>query len=196
MTTPHCPEHGRLVLDLALGALDDEQAAAAEDARSSCPACSNWWRAELEGEAAQRVDSAVAEVLGRLVLPARRRHHRWMALAAVAVMTFGVGALWLVREPAQDPSLSAGSAPTEAVAVIRSFDFEEETPVVRIDPPVVPVEETRTQALATATTEPAIAAEIVIADSAATPGSTTRDGDSIFAGGFENGDLSGWVPST
>jgi len=93
MRTPDCPDHGRLVLDLAQGQLDEICAAQAEAIRSSCPVCSAWWHAELEGELAVSLDGVVAQAFDQFQ-PARRRLPAWMPAAAAAALAVGAGALW------------------------------------------------------------------------------------------------------
>ena len=93
MRIPTCPEHGRLVLDLALGRLDDQAAAEAESVRTSCPECAAWWRAELEGELAHRFDHSI-ETAFESFSPARRRRPAWMPVAAAAALAVGGGLLW------------------------------------------------------------------------------------------------------
>ena len=93
MRIPSCPEHGRLVLDLALGRLDDQAGAEAESVRTSCPECAAWWRAELEGEVATRLDRSV-ETVFESFSPSRRRRPAWMPVAAAAALAVTGGLVW------------------------------------------------------------------------------------------------------
>jgi hypothetical protein len=94
MRAPACPDHGRLVLDLALGRLDDRSAVAAEAIRLSCPECAGWWRSELEGAAASAVDQAVGSAFAAFQPPASSRVARWLPVAAAATLAAGAGLLW------------------------------------------------------------------------------------------------------
>jgi hypothetical protein len=93
MKAPACPEHERLVLDLAQGRLDDAAAAEADAVRTGCPVCSAWWREELEGDLAATLDTAVEQAFDQFT-PARRRIPAWMPAAAAAVVAVGAGVLW------------------------------------------------------------------------------------------------------
>jgi len=189
MIFPNCPDHGRLVLDLALGRLDDDAAAEAESVGESCPVCRAWWQEQLEGGAAQVVDEAVASTFSGLRLPARRRSHGWMAAAAAVVMALGVGTIWVSQSRT---SMDEVTAPR--TALIQTLDFESweaagEFALVEApdpDPAIVvrPVAQ-RVISEETLITE-ASSAEVVVEDSS----------ESLFAGSFESGDLSAWVPST
>jgi hypothetical protein len=190
MTVPDCPEHGRLVLDLALGRLDDASATEAESIRERCPVCRAWWRAELDGEAAEVVDRAVVEALGSLELPRRTRRFGWAAAAAAVVMALGVGAIWRAEQPRE----VAPTAP-ERVAVIRSFDFEDAAavaPLIRSEqlPVAVPVQVEPEAA------QPAVVAEATAEATATLPVEAAEPAvdEPLSADGFETGDLSGWDP--
>ncbi len=93
MRIPTCPEHGRLVLDLALGRLDDQAGTAAESIRTSCPECAAWWRAEFEGDLAHHLDRSI-EIAFESFRPARRRRTMWMPAAAAAALAVSGGLLW------------------------------------------------------------------------------------------------------
>ena len=110
MHSPNCPDHGRLVLDLAMGRLEDAAALEAESASTSCPVCRGWWLERFEGGPAGVVDEAVAATFSNLQLPARRRGYGWMAAAAAVVMTFGVGTIWMLQ----------GTTPTEETPTLRA----------------------------------------------------------------------------
>lgn len=118
MRAPHCPNHGRLVLDLALGRLEDGPAAAAEEVRASCPICSAWWRAELEGPAATELDTVLQSTIAEFMPPARRRVARWLPVAAAATLAAAAGLFWH-QHRAQPPVLT--HADQKAVTV-ESFD--------------------------------------------------------------------------
>jgi hypothetical protein len=194
MISPNCPEHGRLVLDLALGRLADDEAVRAEKVRYDCSVCRDWWREQFEGEDAALIDEAVASVFADLDLPTRRRKHGWLAVAAAAVMTVGVGALWMARDPQP-----VEPAAVEQSAAIQVINFE--------DPDLVPVVVTTSADLReeNAVSPPAfVPATIKAEDSngtmvaSATPTEEMTEGeDMLFAGGFESGTTAGWgVPST
>lgn len=93
MHAPDCPDHGRLVLDLALGRLDDRTAIEAEAVRRECPSCAAWWRSELEA-ASVTVDQAVGAVFAAFEPPARSRAARWLPVAAAAALAVGAGVFW------------------------------------------------------------------------------------------------------
>lgn len=200
MISPNCPEHARLVLDLALGRLDDGSAAEAEVARETCPVCRIWWRAELGGEDMAQVDDVVASVFNDLELPDRRRGHGWLALAAAAVMALGATTLWLVQSPTTQSPGSVEPVIVERMAAIGSMDFEAPSaiPAQVVRPSndfgrmFVAVEngdsQTGNQHLG--------AGEIVTADAGAEHGPVAAESESLFSGRFESGDLGDWVPST
>ena len=188
MIAPSCPDHDRLVLDLALGRLDDEAAAEADAVIESCAVCGAWWRERFEGATADGVDEVVASTLGELRLPARRRSHRWLAAAAVAVMVFGASALWLTRE--------TGTAAPERVEVtaIQSIDFED----AELQPLAIAasadLDERQVTQQAAFSPAPVRAEEIRIAE--APPIDAEINPEPLFNGGFESGDLTGWGSGT
>jgi hypothetical protein len=94
MKIPSCPNHGRLVLDLAQGRLDDSSAAEAETVRSTCPECSEWWRNELEGDLSNRIDRSVEAAFESFRPATHRRRSIWMPAAAAAALVVGGGLLW------------------------------------------------------------------------------------------------------
>ena len=188
MISPHCPDHGRLVLDLALGRLDDDAAAEAESISESCPVCRVWWQEQFEGGVAEVVDDAVAAAFTDLELPVRRRSHGWMAAAAAVVMALGVGAIWVSQSATTMDEVLA-----PRTASIQTFDFEipetaGEFVMVEVpDPDPAPVVHPVAQRVIVEETLIAEAspAEVVVEDSS----------ESLFAGSFESGDLGAWVPS-
>jgi hypothetical protein len=118
MRAPHCPDHDRLVLDLALGRLEDAPAAAAEQVRESCPICSAWWRTELEGPAAAALDPVVNASIAAFEPPARRRVLRWLPVAAAATLAVAAGLLWQ-QHRAQPPVLTHADP---AEVTVENFD--------------------------------------------------------------------------
>ena len=189
MNSPNCPDHGRLVLDLALGRLDDVAAFEAETISESCPVCREWWREQFCGDVAAVVDEAVAVTFSDLQLPRRRRGYGWMAAAAAVVMTLGVGTIWVSQGTG---SLAEVEAPR--MASIQTITFEPSDATAEFvlieapDPEPVLVE-------GSAVLEPLVE-EILIADAAPTEVVVDRPSDALFAGGFESGDLGAWVPTT
>ena len=111
MHAPACPDHGRLVLDLALGRLDDRTAVEAEAVRLACPACAGWWRSELEGAAASAVDQAVASTFAAFQPPAARRTARWLPVAAAAALAAGAGLLWYQHGAVSPPGSTTAPGP-------------------------------------------------------------------------------------
>jgi hypothetical protein len=200
MMSPNCPDHGRLVADLALGRLDDADALRAEELRESCADCRRWWQQQFSGEAHDRVDDVVASALAGLRLPARRRGHGWMALAAAVIMAFGATSLWLIQRPVQPGPVinDRDSTPIERVATIRTLDFEsadDEMLVVHsaAEPAEEPVAERAVSHPPVVDVEPVA----LIAQTALPPPETTADKpEALFSGDFESGDLSDWGPST
>jgi len=187
MISPNCPDHGRLVLDLALGRLDDEAAGKAESVRESCPVCRAWWHEHFESDAAQAVDDVVAVTFSDLQLPARRRSHRLMAAAAAVVMAFGVGTLWVsLNSPTVDEEI-----PARTVS-IRTFDFE--VPEAVSEFAMIEVPDPDPAPIAHPAVQPVVPQNTVIA--AGAPVAVEESSAPLFAGGFETGDLSAWVPST
>ena len=108
MRAPACPDHGRLVLDLALGRLDDRPALEAEAARVECPHCAAWWRSELEGAAAAAVERAVSSAFTAFEPPAARRVARWLPVAAAATVAAGAGLVWYRHGAVRAPEPSSG----------------------------------------------------------------------------------------
>jgi len=190
MISPNCPKHDRLVLDLALGRLDDDAAADAEVVSETCPVCQAWWQVQFEGKDAAAVDGAVASVLENLDLPERRRGHGWLALAAAMVMALGATTLWLVQSPGtQGPGL-ANSVTVERVAVIQSMDFESMHAFVA---------QPEASSLAAADFEES-GLDPVESDGMAIAvlddGPMAVNSGTLFDGRFESGSLDDWVPST
>ena len=111
MRAPNCPDHGRLVLDLALGRLDDRSAAEAEAVRVSCPSCAGWWRSELEAATFVAVDLAVGSVFAAFQPPARSRVTRWLPVAAAAALAVGAGVLWYQHGAVQSPGSTTPAGP-------------------------------------------------------------------------------------
>jgi hypothetical protein len=184
MISPSCPDHERLVLDLALGRLDDQEALRAEDVRDTCPVCRAWWQAAVEGEVAEVVDKAVAAVFSDLELPERRRSPRWLAAAAIVVMALGVGALWIAQR-----GTTADPVAVSRTASIRTLDFEVPAAVVEFSRVEVPDPEP--EAVAQPAVDGAGGEQIRVAEAAL---ETTPE--PLFAASFETGDLGHWVPST
>jgi hypothetical protein len=118
MRAPTCPDHGRLLLDLALGRLDDRSAAEAEAVRLSCPSCAGWWRSELEAATAVAVDQAVGSVFAAFQPPARGRVTRWLPVAAAAALAAGAGVLWYQHGAVRAP----GSTMPAGALAQESFD--------------------------------------------------------------------------
>ncbi len=98
MHPPDCPDHGPLMLELALGRLDDSAASEAEQLILSCPGCGSWWHAHLEGATARAVDAAVADAFSRF-RPHRRR--LWPVAAAAAAVVVAGSLLLYTSRPQQ-----------------------------------------------------------------------------------------------
>ena len=113
MHAPACPDHGRLVLDLALGRLDDRAAITAEAVRVACPECAAWWRSELEGAAASAVDQAVGSAFASFQPPASSWVARWLPVAAAATLAAGAGLLWYQHGAVET---SVATVPTSPLA--------------------------------------------------------------------------------
>ena len=111
MRAPNCPDHEHLVLDLALGRLDDRSAAEAEAVRLSCPSCAGWWRSELEAATFVAVDLAVGSVFAAFQPPARSRVTRWLPVAAAAALAAGAGVLWYQHGAVQSPGSTTPAGP-------------------------------------------------------------------------------------
>lgn len=187
MNSPNCPDHGRLVLDLALGRLDDAAAIEAESISESCPICRAWWREQFESEAAAVVDAAVAATFSDLQLPERRRGYGWMAAAAAVIMTLGVGSLWVSQRTA---SIDEVKAPR--VASIQTITFEPSDATEAFA--LVEAPDPAPAAVPTAQESPA--EEFPVVDAVQTEVVVERQSGVVFAGGFETGDLGEWEPKT
>lgn len=187
MISPNCPDHGRLVLDLALGRLDDAAAMEAESISESCPICRAWWREQFESETAAVVDEAVAAGFSDLRLPERRRGHRWMAAAAAVIMTLGVGSLWVAQRTAP-----VEEAAPPRVASIQTITFEPSDATEAF----AMVEAPDPAPAAVPTAQESAAEELVVADAVQVEVVADRQTGALFAGGFETGDLGEWEPKT
>lgn len=190
MISPNCPEHDRLVLDLALGRLDDGAAAEAEVVSETCPVCRAWWQEQFEGEVAAAVDGAVASVFENLDLPERRRSHGWLALAAAMIMALGAATLWLVQNPGTAGPGLPNSVGVERVAVIQSMDFESMHAVVP-QPEASSVAAADFEEVDLDSVEGGSIAISVLED-----GPMVVNSGTLFDGRFESGSLDDWVPST
>ena len=131
MRAPDCHDHGRLVLDLAQGRLDDTQAVRAEEIRRDCPTCRAWWEAAFRGSAHAGVDAEVAGVFAAFEAPRRRSVHTWWAAAAAAVVVLGIGALTL---------LGPGPAPTSADLAPETAQLGEPISTIDFESGVAPVQ--------------------------------------------------------
>ena len=189
MNSPNCPDHARLVLDLALGRLDDAAAIEAEGISESCPVCREWWQEQFDSDAAAVVDEAVAATFSDLQLPALRRGYGWMAAAAAAVMTLGVGALWMSQGAT---NLDEVAAPR--VASIRTITFEPSEATAEFV--LVEVPDPEPEAVERQTVRKPLAEEMLLAEAAPAEVVVDRSSGALFAGGFETGDFGGWIPST
>jgi hypothetical protein len=108
MKAPDCREHGAQVLDLALGLLEDGDAADAEAVLASCPVCAEWWNLHLAGEATTAIGQAVAAAIGDFTVPRSRRMSAWMAAAAAAVtIAFGCALVWYAISSPPSPASPA-----------------------------------------------------------------------------------------
>lgn len=138
MLPPSCPTHDRLLLDLALGRLDDRQADRAEAVRSTCPVCRQWWKRTFSSDAARSVEAAVSAALDSVELP--RRHHAWRWLAAAAAVVIAAASLLLLPGPAPSPApaprTAATSRPAAESKVLVTMTFESE-PTEPKQPPLM-----------------------------------------------------------
>lgn len=123
MKVPTCPDHGKRMLDLACGRLDDADAMEAELVRESCPHCGAWWSTAFPDDATSRVDAAVEQAFAEFS-PAAGRRRAWLAAAAVAVLTVGIGATTMLWRGAEVAPAAAEKAPA-AGAVLSVWDFED-----------------------------------------------------------------------
>lgn len=189
MHSPNCPDHGRLVLDLALGRLDDAAAIEAENVGASCPVCRAWWQGQFEGGAAEVVDEAVAAAFAGLRLPARRRGFRWMAAAAAVVVALAVGTIWVSQS-----TTPVAETPASRMAAIRTITFEPSEAAgafALIEAPDPEPADLMQAVVREASSGAPVVAEAVQAEVAA-----ERPAGILFAGGFESGRLEDWVPKT
>lgn len=191
MIPPNCPEHGRLVLDLALGRLEDEAAIRAEAVSESCPVCRAWWQQHFGHAEVGTVDDAVAATFGILRLPARRHNHGWLAAAAAMVMAFGVGTLWVSYRATTTYSPSAPKT-----ASIRTLDFEVPEAIGELAVIEVPDPDPDPAPVAMAVAAQVTIEETVIAEASPAVVADEESSKVLFAGSFESGDLGAWVPKT
>jgi len=124
MRTPDCNDHQHLMLDLARGRLDDQDAARAEEIRRDCPLCRAWWEAAFRGPAHAAVDAEVAAALALFQAPRRRSMRALWAVAAAAVVVLAVAGTTMLG-PGQ-PTTTAEVAPISRAVddSISTFDFE------------------------------------------------------------------------
>ena len=162
MTTPSCPDHGRLALDLALGQLDDRAAEQAEEVRGSCPTCRAWWSEHLEGEPAALVDDEIASVFASFETPRRRHVSPWLAAAAAVLVAFGALVLMQGLGPSDPPASVAAGGEALFVDGLESGDLAGW--VLEAGEPT---------------------ARVAVAEAEA-------DSDQLFVSDLEAGDLSGW----
>jgi hypothetical protein len=162
MTVSRCPDHGDLMLELALGRLDDGEAARAEELRTSCAGCRQLWSSSFDGPALAVVDAAVAGAFAGFRAP-RYRRRGWWAAAAAAVLVLGIGATSLLWRGGEDPAV-ASRQPADSGAVLSVWDFEDGTLAAEASPTVV---EARVQ-------------------------SATEGEGAVFTNDLESGDLASW----
>jgi len=109
-----------MVLDLLRGNLEGEDILRAETALVECSRCADWLGEVTASDAFHRVDDAVARSLRAVELPRRNRRLRWVAVAAAAVMTVGIG-LWQLPRPQHSVTVTQPVPETQRIA---TFDFE------------------------------------------------------------------------
>jgi len=178
MLTPRCPDHGPLILELALGRLDDAEAVRAEQVRSHCDSCRQWWMENLQGEAAATVDAAVGEVFSSFDVPRRRRSQVWWVAAAAAVVVLSVGLTWHLGPSGtavDTPRAATAEVPTAADESISGFDFE-----------LGDFGSTQLRTARADTEVPSPTREAARDDPA----------QAVFTGDFESGTLGVWTPNT
>jgi hypothetical protein len=115
--TPACPDHGDLIVDLARGRLDTDDAHAAELAIASCRSCRAWWHGQIAGRAAAEIDHAVAAAFASFQPTRSRRGRPWLAAAALAVAAVAAGVIRHATRPEPLPP-----SPATAELVERLFD--------------------------------------------------------------------------
>lgn len=119
---PACSSHGHLMLDLALGRLDGDEATEAESIRHRCAACGDWWRLRFEGERAAAVEQAVEQAFAGFAPPRRRRRADWLPLAVAAVLALAVGLVFRSLEP---DATEAPGAHRESALVQELFEIDQ-----------------------------------------------------------------------
>jgi hypothetical protein len=162
MTVSRCPDHGDLMLELALGRLDDGEAGRAEGLRTSCAGCRQLWSSSFDESALAVVDAAVAEAFAGFRAP-RYRRRGWWAAAAAAVLVLGIGATSLLWRGGED-SAAAPRQPVAFGAVLSVWDFENGSLAAEASPAVV---EARAQ-------------------------SAAEGEGAVFTNDLESGDLASW----
>ena len=175
-----CPDHGRLVVDLALGRLDNAASDRADDVSRQCPECSGWWRREI-GDSSAAVDVGVADAFAAFVPPVASRRPVWLRLAAVAVVVLACGLGWELRHA------SSGSQATSSESLI----------VVGQVGPIPDVNHDGRQDAADILA--ALRAEVPSAEgpiSRDVPTVVNKDGSILHGDGMETGSLSGWTSHT
>lgn len=162
MTASCCPDHGDLMLELALGRLDDGEAERAEGLRTSCAGCRQLWSSSFDESALAVVDAAVAGAFAGFRAP-RYRRRGWWAAAAAAVLVLGIGATSLLWRGGEDPAAASRQSAVSG-AVLSVWDFEDGTLAAEVSPTVV---EARVQ-------------------------TATEGEGAVFTNDLESGDLASW----
>lgn len=117
---PDCPDHGQVMLDLALGNLQGCEAERAESLLDECPICRQWWVSALEGDSASDLARVVEQVFASFQAVERRKRVGWMPLAAAALIALAVALVLQTRPPSapDDP----GTHSDQAVLFVESFE--------------------------------------------------------------------------
>lgn len=117
---PDCPHHEQLMLRLALGELDALDETRAEQVRSSCRECADWWTAHQEGQAADIVARVVDEVFASFEPPKKRVRYEWLPLTAAAMLAIAIGVFR--QEPVPQTSRSSSAVPASSVLAEEFFE--------------------------------------------------------------------------
>lgn len=122
---PICPDHDRLMLDLALGKLEDRYADEAEATRHSCPTCRQWWESTLQGESAAELEAVVDQVFAEFQPPRTKDLLEWLPVVMAAVLALAVGLV--LQSDAPGTHDEGISAPVSTVLAEEFFEIDTET---------------------------------------------------------------------
>jgi len=122
MSVQCCPDHGDLMLELALGRLDEGDGVRAEALRATCAGCRQWWESTFDEPSLAAVDAAVVKAFAGFRAPRRLRSGWWTA-AAAALLVLAIGSASLLWR-AEGTTTIASQPSATSDTVLSAWDFE------------------------------------------------------------------------